>query len=190
MNLVANEIHFVIACLCHKGWFSDYIFMYYWMNSEYIHVLWVYLWAAFHVLLISIHTHWNFEYTKDVTLHCGKSGRWSGPRSCNCGGHSLVPRSHPKIWKRSLSHLQNSSYVLSCLICNSIWQLVTVDNGYGISEQTLPRSDQRLILDKISSPSSVNALLSVRISRPRRSFGRLAPICKQSWNEATTFTWQ
>ena len=27
--------------------------------------------------------YWNFEYTKAVTLHSGKSGRWDGPRSCN-----------------------------------------------------------------------------------------------------------
>jgi len=25
--------------------------------------------------------YWNFEYTKAVTLHCGKSGRWY--KSCN-----------------------------------------------------------------------------------------------------------
>ena len=25
----------------------------------------------------------HIEYTKAVTLHCGKSGRWYGPKSCN-----------------------------------------------------------------------------------------------------------
>ena len=28
-------------------------------------------------------SYWNFEYTKALTLHCGKSGRWY--RSCNWG---------------------------------------------------------------------------------------------------------
>ena len=41
-----------------------------------------YLWVAFMCHYTSIFmSYWNLEYTKDVTLHHGKSGRWYGPRS-------------------------------------------------------------------------------------------------------------
>ena len=34
--------------------------------------------------------YWNIEYTKAVTLHCGKSGRWYRLRLCNWSDSSLV----------------------------------------------------------------------------------------------------
>ena len=52
-----------------------------------IHAQWANLWAVFIYFYISIHQvfipYWNFEYTKAVTLHCGKSGRWHGLRFCS-----------------------------------------------------------------------------------------------------------
>ena len=64
-----------VACLCQKGGGTLAIFMYYWMNSGNIHVLWaafMYCYRSIHVLL-ELWTH-----TQDVTLHCGRSGRWYG----------------------------------------------------------------------------------------------------------------
>ena len=49
-------------------------------NSHYIHVLLDGLW---HMCLYANMPYWNFEYTKVLSLHCGKSGRWYG--SCNWG---------------------------------------------------------------------------------------------------------
>ena len=49
-------------------------------NSHYIHVLLDGLW---HMCLYTNMPYWNFEYTKALSLHCGKSGRWYG--SCNWG---------------------------------------------------------------------------------------------------------
>ena len=71
-----NEIVFVIACLCQKGdetlvIFIDYIgdeileiFMYYGLTTG------QYSCTVTQLFML----YWNFEYTKDVTLHCGKSG--------------------------------------------------------------------------------------------------------------------
>jgi len=42
--------------------------------------------------------YWNFEYTKVLTLHCGKSGRWYRPSLLHPS--SLVPRPHlrERVW--------------------------------------------------------------------------------------------
>ena len=52
-----------------------------------IHALLANLWAVFmfYASTYSCHIIWNFEYTKTVTLHCSKSGRWYCPISCNWG---------------------------------------------------------------------------------------------------------
>ena len=60
-------------------------------NSCYIHVLLDGLWRLFMHWLTWVFLcfmqifmpYWNIEYTKALTLHCGKSGRWY--RSCNWG---------------------------------------------------------------------------------------------------------
>ena len=44
--------------------------MYYWINSENIHSLWVNLWTVFMYTSKQVFMpYWNFEYTKTVTLH-------------------------------------------------------------------------------------------------------------------------
>ena len=80
MNWIANEIHFVTACLCQKGeelWlysciigWTRKIFMHYWPTF-----------GEFNVLLC--HAILELWHTKAVTLYCGKSGRWYRPRSSN-----------------------------------------------------------------------------------------------------------
>ena len=55
MNLAANEIHFVIGCLCQKGGETLAIFMYHWMNSGHIHEVWVNLWTGFMYCYASIY---------------------------------------------------------------------------------------------------------------------------------------
>ena len=71
---------------------------------KYIHTLWFNLWAVF---IPSIHVLMELcVYTQDVTLHCGKSGRRYGPRSCNQGDHQLpfVTRIHDCIYRSSHRH--------------------------------------------------------------------------------------
>ena len=82
MNWVANEIHFVIACLCQKGVELSLYSCIIGLTLKNIHALLANLWAVFMCFYASIFMqYWNFEYTNTVTLHCGKSGRWY--RSCN-----------------------------------------------------------------------------------------------------------
>ena len=75
MDLVANKIHFVIAYLCQRVGGTQAIFMCEWMNSEiFMHdglAFGLYSCTFTHVFT----PYWNFECTKAVTLHCGKSGR-------------------------------------------------------------------------------------------------------------------
>ena len=72
MNLVTNEIHFVLECLCQKGGGIQAIFMYYWMTLGNIHVLWATSGQHSCIATEVFMPYWNFEYTTDITLHCGK----------------------------------------------------------------------------------------------------------------------
>ena len=75
MNWVTNDIHFVIARLCQKrvelllylcniGWTLKKYFMHCWLTfRQYLCFMQVFM------------PYWNFDYTKAVTLCCGKSGR-------------------------------------------------------------------------------------------------------------------
>ena len=90
MNLVANKIHFVIAYLCQRAGGTQAIFLCKWMNSEiFIHDGLTFGHYSCNFTQVFI-PYWNFEYTKSVTPHCNKSGRWYGPRSCNSGDPSWV----------------------------------------------------------------------------------------------------
>ena len=81
MNLVANEIHFLIAWVFQKG-----------MKCSYIHVLLDELWkyscptgkpfSSIYVYSYLIGT-LSTQSFKIVTFHWVKSGRWYGPRHCN-----------------------------------------------------------------------------------------------------------
>ena len=54
------------------------IFMYCWMNSEiFMHNGQTFGQYSCTFTQVFI-PYWNFEYTKAVTVHCGKSGRWYG----------------------------------------------------------------------------------------------------------------
>ena len=63
---VANEIHFVIACLCQKGGGTLAIFMYFWINSRiFMHYgLTLGQYSCANILALS-------GILSTLTLHCG-----------------------------------------------------------------------------------------------------------------------
>ena len=94
------------------------IFMYYWMDSE---KYFMHCWLTFRQYLCFMQVfmpYWNFDYTKAVTLYCGKSGRWC--RSCNWGNPFLVK--------------STSNFCLNCVIYKCMRRLINVpylqDNTY------------------------------------------------------------
>ena len=96
------------------------LWLYQWMNSGNIHVLWLPP-DSIHVL---------FEYTKAVTLHCGKSGRCYGPRSCNWGDPSWVFQWYTAIINPSelYSVLRHALILPTMLSLCSEWHSYTVKN--------------------------------------------------------------
>ena len=114
MNWVANKIHYVVACLCQRGWNCRNN----WMDSEKysciigsIYVLCKYLYSC-HI--------WNFEYTKTVTLHCSKSGRWYWPRSCNWG---------KPFWVKLTSQASSLAFVSRYKIFRHSWLIACYPNS-------------------------------------------------------------
>ena len=66
--------------------------------------------------------YWNFEYTKAVTLHCGKSGRWYRLRLCNWSDSS---------WAKS------TSIFFSVEFCCNTKFLSVMDTSYIIHKWSL-----------------------------------------------------
>ena len=73
MNWVAKWNSFCDRIFVPKRSVTLTIFMYYWIDSENYSCTIDYPLGCICVLLFM--PYWNFEYTKAVTLHCGKSGK-------------------------------------------------------------------------------------------------------------------
>ena len=55
------------------------VFMCFWMDSENYSCTIYWLTSGWYLVQIFI-PYWNFEYTKAVTLHCGKNRSWYRPQ--------------------------------------------------------------------------------------------------------------
>ena len=90
--------------------------------------------------------YWNFDYTKAVTLHCGKSGRWC--RSCNWGNPFWVKStSNFLLWCSQCNHTVVKTTNLFLQLVPSIL-LCASDCGATLRGQWLVKCDNCLFLPK------------------------------------------